>query len=220
MGMPGNREAHLDRLRNDNGARLYLSTENRISISEPGQLGTYPSPRSLPTVSPRALFTRAHIRTYKIFREFFSGNPRRSGASGRPRGAIERVSDKQEKLEDKRVTREDRRKLLLVIRVATNEPCSLHFPIVIILLVISSLFKRTAILLPRCWSALRAFREERRRESQRRKGRNGEKEEGFKSLPRACGVSCMAIEQRTYLVYQNPSHMMRYYSIVNVRLLS
>lgn len=93
------------------------------------------SPSSLASVSPRALFIRAHIRTYKIFREFFSGNPR----GARPRCDRASIEDEGMKRAVDEGRREDRRKLLLVIRVAANEPCSLHFPIVITLLVISSL---------------------------------------------------------------------------------
>lgn len=128
------REAHSDRLRNGTGTGLYLSTENRISISEPGH-NPRPQPPSSPLpASTRSFYPGGHKDVQDFPRILLRKSP---GSASAMRSSEHRGAGWRERWT--RGRREDRRKLLLVIRVATNEPCSLHFPIVITLLVISSL---------------------------------------------------------------------------------
>lgn len=189
------REAHSDRLRNGTGTGI-ISVHGKSDF----YLGTRPPapPRVLPLASPRALFIRAHIRTYKIFREFFSGNPR--GARPQVRSSEHR-EEQDGRSGGQGADGGIEENYCWLSESRANEPCSLHFPIVITLLVISSLWRGRLFCFCARWSALRAFQEERGK-----RGRDTKSKRGFEILSRAYGISCMAVERRIRLVYRNPSY--------------
>lgn len=171
-----------------------------------------PTPRrvALPaSVSPRALFIRAHIRTYKIFREFFSGNPREARcdrASIEDWGMVE-AADKGATGGSKKIIAgyqsRDQRAVL-----ATFSDC--YYPTGHFIAL-----KRTAILLLRSLSRIKSF--------PRRKDREREKQ---RERERALRVSRELVEYHAWLSgkeygwFIEVRHMIRYYSIANNLLMS
>lgn len=95
--------------------------------------------------------------------------------------------------------------LLLVIGIVTNEPYSLHFPIVITVLIISSfsrelIYRAMTALLPRSLIRVESFP---RKRNERGKGWEGR--EVFRGLLRVREISRVAIERRMRLVYRRQS---------------
>lgn len=161
-----------------------------------------------------ALFLSGHIRTYKIFREFFRKSLERAcPRSDRASIEIEEKGKDRERERERDIGEEE---LLPGYQSrGTNEPCSLYFPIVITLLVISSLWRVPIVRRLFCfharWIALRALwvrDEERKREREKERYMEKERE--------ALGVSWELVEYRAWLsgrkysCFIGTGHMMRY----------
>lgn len=150
------------RLRPSIGGGLYLSTENRISISRTSELNPPSFGRCL-----CALFLPGHIRTYKIFREFF----RKSLERARPRS--DRASIEIEEEEEKK-QRDGRERIIAGLSESRDQRAMFaifsdcyyptgHF------IALKSTYRATAILLPRSLNRTKSSLSERRREREREK---------------------------------------------------
>lgn len=134
---------------------LYLSTENRISISRTSPFAVRLPPSStssLPSslvfhsnrcLSRRALFLSGHIRTYKIFREFFRKSLERAcPRSDRASIEIEEEGKEKERRIIAGLSESRDQRAVLAIFSDCYYPTG-HF------IALKSTYRPTAILLPR-----------------------------------------------------------------------